>query len=106
MATLERRLEKLETASMRVQQRTAPDPEEARRVGQWIVDTINGICQPCPERYDDGSGIIMDSQLMCSCGTSPLKCKTVADGLQAYADNEADEDTKRDLIRLRAWVMA
>ncbi|MGZ4937075.1 MAG: hypothetical protein ACXV4C_11090 [Halobacteriota archaeon] len=85
--------------------RTYPDQAEYERRGRWMVDTINGICEPCSERYDDGSGVIMDSQLMCSCGTSPLKCKTVADGLQAYADNESDEDTKRDLIRLRAWVM-
>lgn len=106
MTTLEKRVEKLEAVTTRTQKRALPDRDEYERRGRWMADTINAVCEPCPERFDDGSGLIMDTHLMCSCGTSPLKCKTVGAGLQTRANNETDEDAKRDLLKLRAWVSA
>ncbi|MGZ4881782.1 MAG: hypothetical protein ACXV7G_12090 [Halobacteriota archaeon] len=100
--SIAKRLERIDTRLKPVTYH-APDPEEIRKGGQWIANTIDRTCGPRPKRTPDNSGVIMNNELMCSCGHAPLWCKTFFVNILARAEIEKDEDEKRELLEFHAW---
>ncbi|MGZ4881778.1 MAG: hypothetical protein ACXV7G_12070 [Halobacteriota archaeon] len=100
--SIAKRLDRIDTHIKAVTYR-APDPEELRKGGQWIADTIDRTCGPCPKRPPDNSGVIMNNELVCNCGHAPLWCKLFFDDLLARADRETNEAEKQELLKFHAW---
>ncbi|MGZ4848346.1 MAG: hypothetical protein ACXV3D_04190 [Halobacteriota archaeon] len=106
MATLEKRVEKLESLKKaRAQKRTLPDREDYARRGQWLLDTTEAICGPCSERIPDESGAVMIDLFTCSSGKYALHCETFAAAVLARSEAEDDADEKREVMRFHnRWL--
>ncbi len=104
MATLEKRVEKLESVQTRRQKYTPPDPAELARRGQWLYDTTEQLCAACPERIPRDDGAVFIDLLTCSAGKYAWNCKTFLHRLRDRADCEDDQAEKDELLKYHAWL--